>query len=163
VTIVLDLVSMQIGEYITKTPGRFGTINIHINPIGKTAGDFVGTIFGRTKNKIIQNVPEKEGEGFITIPAAETEYDIDTMCIIRAGDKEPVFKLFAVKEMSELVEKMKGMEESREIEKSAFETYRRERMRMKADDLVEVMKSLAPEERKRLKDRFSEMGMEDRE
>lgn len=162
ITIVCDLVHIDLGLYKTKTPGTYPNINIVIEPLGDSSRDFIGAIFGRTGERIIYDVPEREGEGYVTIKASQTKLNEDVIFIIKAGEKKPVFQEFALAEMNELIQKIERIDESREIERVTFETYLKQRGKLKFDEVVQIVKSLTGEEKREFKRRYTsgEMGME---
>ena len=155
--IVIDLTQMQGGEYVNKRQGTFGTVDFIIKPLGETMFDFFKGAFGKSKEDIIHGVPENP-PGFMFIPAASTKWGIDTYLILKTDARESIFEKFTERHFNEIYQKMKDMEESREIERKTYETYRRERQMLKTEQILEIIRQLSPEDKAKLKRRFSEEG-----
>lgn len=157
VAFVFDTTTFEGGLYVDKVSGTFGTVNFIIKPLGSSVWDFFLSIFGKSKEKIIYGVPEEDG--YVFVPAAKTSWNIDTYLILKTSSRHNLLEQILEKHYSEIYEKMKAMEEQREIEKKAFETYRREKMKMKVEEIIEILKMLSPEEKKRFREKFAELGI----
>ena len=155
--IVIDLTQLQGGEYINKRIGKFGTVDFIIKPLGETMFDFFKGALGKSKESIIRGVPENP-PGFVFVPSASTVWGIDTYLILKSDARESIFERFVEQHFKDIYQKMTDMEESREIEKKSYETFRRERQMLKTEQILEIIRQLSPEDKAKLKRRFSEEG-----
>ncbi len=157
---VFDLTSFDGGMYIDKQLGTFGTINFVIEPLGSSVWDMATGIFGKSSQRIIHGVPEREGEGWFYVPDAATAWGIGIYFILKSNRKDNLFEQHFGKNYATVVEKINKLEDERERERKAYETYRAERMTMTFDEIMKIVNLLSPEQKRKVREGLDRFGTE---